>query len=68
MKNKNIFWNELTRNQICNVYADFLYSKYGLADFKDWDFGYKLAKELSDSDLIEWVKENSDTAKKVGRN
>ena len=62
-RRKNIFSGNLTRDEICTAYADFIYRGYDVTDLKDWDVGYKIAKKMSDLELVEWVEKNSDIVK-----
>jgi hypothetical protein len=62
-KIKNIFLNDLTREQVANVYADFIYRNYDVTNLKDWDVGYEFAMKMSDLDLTRWVEDNPDLIK-----
>lgn len=59
LENKNNIYDDMTRHDICQAYADKQGEKYNFTD-KDWAWvdEYNYMNKKSDKELLNWCMEN----------
>ena len=56
---ENIFYSDLTREEVCRLYADLCGQKYNFTDHDiAWVDEYEYARAQSDEFLLKWCKIN----------